>query len=230
MKVIIIAAGRATRLLPLTKENPQCLLKIGNKTILEKQIENLKKSNLSDITIITGYFSEKVEEFCKSLGVKTLFNPFYNVSGMASTLWITKNDLKNGFIFLYSDVLFDAKIIGELLQNKGDITLAIKKNKLREEAEKVVEENNFIKDVTKIKKEIGNGEFIGIAKFSSNGSKQLVKELNLLAKINIAASFINVIDNLIKKGNEIHAYDIKDSKYIDIDFLEDLEMARKNFP
>ena len=111
MKAIILAAGKATRLLPLTKDTPQCMLKVGKKTILERQIELIKKSGIDDITVITGYLSEKVEKFCKKLGIKTLFNPFYEVSGMAMTLWAAKDELKDGFIFLYSDVLFDLKII-----------------------------------------------------------------------------------------------------------------------
>ena len=67
MKAIILAAGKATRLLPLTKDTPQCMLKIGKKTILERQIELIKSSGIDDITVITGHLSEKVENLCKKL-------------------------------------------------------------------------------------------------------------------------------------------------------------------
>jgi len=115
MKAIIMAAGRATRLLPLTKEIPQCLLKIGKKTILEIQIDNLRKVGIDDIIVITGYFSEKVESLCKKIKTKTLFNPFYDISGTALTLWVAREELKEGFVFLYSDILFDESIVKGLL-------------------------------------------------------------------------------------------------------------------
>lgn len=229
MKAIILAAGKATRLLPLTKDTPQCMLKVGNKTILEIQLENLKKAGIKDVIVITGYLSEKVEKFCKDLGVKTLFNPFYEVSGMALTLWTAKEELKKEFIFFYSDVLFDSKIIQGLLKNKSEICLVIKKEGLREEAEKVIEKEGLIKRISKAKIEEENGEFIGIVKFSNVGVKKLSKELNNIAKINLNASFIDVINGLIKKGVIITAYDIKNVQFVDIDFPEDIEKAKKIF-
>ena len=174
MKTIILATRKGTRLLPLTKDTPQCLLKVGERTILEKQVEKLNKVGLKDITVITGYLSEKIEILQEKLGIKILFNPFYEVSWMALALWLAKEELKKGFVFIYSDVLFDSKIISELLEEDSDICLAIKKNGVREEAEKVVEKDGKIKNISKIRTEEENGEFIGIAKFSNIGAEKLM--------------------------------------------------------
>lgn len=226
MKAIILAAGKATRLLPLTKDTHQCLLEVNGKPILEHQIKALNKAGIKDITVITGYFEDKVKSFCDKLKVKTLFNPFYTVSGMAMTLWIAKEELKNGFLFLYSDIIFDPLIVKGMLQDKSDILLAIKKDGLREEAEKVIEKNNIIKNVTKRKIKGENGEFIGIAKFSANGSKKLIQQLNEIGKKDLNARFIDAIDVLIKDST-IPAYNIKNKKFIDIDFPEDLKKSEK---
>ena len=51
----------------------------------------------------------------------------------------------------------------------------------------------------KISEKQKNGEFIGIAKFSDAGSKKLTQELNEISKVSLNASFIEAIDNLIKK-------------------------------
>lgn len=227
MKAIILAAGKSTRLLPLTKDIPQCLLKVKGKTILEHQIGLLTKAGIKDIIVVTGYLANKVEAFCKKLGIKTLLNPFYSVSDMAMTLWVSKDELKNSFIFLYSDILFDSEIIKGLLKSKGDFCLAIKKDGLREEAEKVIEIGGLIENVSKTKMKGENGEFIGAAKFSEKGAKKLIEELNKLAKEDLNTSIIDVIDRLIKKGEVITAYNIKKAKFIDIDFPEDLDKAEK---
>ena len=227
MKTIILAAGKSTRLLPLTKETPQSMLKIGEETILEKQIKLLKEAGLEEFVIITGYLSRKLEEFCREKNVKTLFNPFYDVSGIAASLWMAKNEIKDGFLFLYSDVLFDPETVGGLLGQEGDICLAVQKNDLRPEAEKIIEESGLIKRISKAMLEKENSEFIGIAKFSGSGAEKLIKELENELKENLGASFIGVIDNLIQKGETVKAYDIKDAQFIDIDFPKDLERAQK---
>jgi L-glutamine-phosphate cytidylyltransferase len=229
MKTIILATRKGTRLLPLTKDTPQCLLKVGERTILEKQVEKLNKVGLKDITVITGYLSEKIEILQEKLGIKILFNPFYEVSWMALALWLAKEELKKGFVFIYSDVLFDSKIISELLEEDSDICLAIKKNGVREEAEKVVEKDGKIKNISKIRTEEENGEFIGIAKFSNIGAEKLMTKLDLTAKTNLNASLIEVMDGLVKKGEIITAYDIKDSNFADIDFPDNLNEAKKLF-
>lgn len=229
MKTLILAAGRATRLLPLTKDKHQCMLKVNNKTILERQLNLLKEAGAKDVTVITGYHSAEPEILCSKLRVKTLFNPFYAVSGMALSLWIAKEELKGGFLIIYSDVLCDAGIIKKLLLEKGDICLAIKKDGLREEAEKVIESAGLIKSVTKSRNKEENGEFIGIAKLSPVGAEKLLDELNKMTRLNLDISLINCIDNLIKSGEVVTAFDIEAAKFIDIDFPEDLERAKMMF-
>lgn len=226
MKAIILAAGKSTRLLPLTKETPQCLLKINDKTMLGKQIELLKKGGIQDIIVITGHLSNLVEEYCKKNELKYTFNPFYAVSGMALTLWVAKEELNDDLLLLYSDILFDSEIIKGLIKSEGEITLAIKKNGLREEAEKVIEEEGEIKNVSKTSTDEENGEFIGITKISKIGAQKLIKNIYQTAKINIQSSLIDQFNELISKGIKIKAYEIKESAFIDVDFPKDLNKAK----
>ena len=148
---------------------------------------------------------------------------------MALTLWIAKEELKEGFIFLYSDVLFDSNIISDLVKQKGDVCLAVKKNDLREEAEKVIEKNGLVERITKEDIKGENGEFIGIAKFSKEGMQKLMTMLDKIAKKDIKTSFIDVIDNLIMSGQKVTAHDIKNKRFVDIDFPDDIKKARKTF-
>jgi choline kinase len=229
MKAIILAAGKATRLQPLTNSTPQPLLKINGKPILDIQIASLKRIGIKEITIITGHLSEKVENHCQKKGINTFFNPFYEVSGTAMTLWIAKQELKNGFLFLYSDVLFDSDIMGGILNSKKDIVLAIKKDGLRDEAEKVNEVNNIIKNLSKNEMDKVNAEFIGLAKFSKSGAAKLLIEIDKAAKTNLNASFIALINKLIEKNELVTAYDIKEAQFIDVDFPDDLDKANEIF-
>ncbi len=229
MKAIILACRRATRLLPLTKDKAQCILKVGTKTILELQIDSLRKAGITEIIVVTGHLAEQAEQICQQMKVRTLFNPFYDVSWMALALWLAKEELKEGFIFLYSDILFDHSIVKNLLLDKNSICLAIKKDGIREEAEKVVEKEKIIKNISKNRHPLENGEFIGLAKFSPRGAEALMQGLSFMAKKDLSASLIQTIDYLIKRGELVNAYEIKDKIFIDIDFPEDLDKAKHIF-
>ena len=83
MKAVILAAGKAPRLLPLTKDIPQCMLKVKDKTILEHQVESLRRIGIKDIFVISGYMSIKVEKLSNKLGIKTSMSLFSVTSPLA---------------------------------------------------------------------------------------------------------------------------------------------------
>jgi N-acetyl-alpha-D-muramate 1-phosphate uridylyltransferase len=62
MKVMILAAGRGKRMMPLTKDTPKPLLKIGKYSLLEHHILNLKKADFRQIVINTSYLGEKIQK------------------------------------------------------------------------------------------------------------------------------------------------------------------------
>ena len=55
MKAIIIAAGISSRLMPITDDKPKCLLEVGGKTIIQRQLEVLKQCGIDDIVVVRGY-------------------------------------------------------------------------------------------------------------------------------------------------------------------------------
>ena len=61
MIAIILAAGKRSRLYPLTKNIPKCLVKYKNKTILSYQLKVMKKFRLNKIYIVTGFQSNKIK-------------------------------------------------------------------------------------------------------------------------------------------------------------------------
>ena len=61
MQGIIIAAGMGNRMESLTKNQPKCLLKISNKSLLEWSVEGLKYAGCKEIYVITGHKAEKIK-------------------------------------------------------------------------------------------------------------------------------------------------------------------------
>ena len=60
MNVIIVSGGKGTRVRPLTNEIPKTMIEVYGKTVLESQIEIYRNCGITDITVVTGYQSEKI--------------------------------------------------------------------------------------------------------------------------------------------------------------------------
>ena len=63
MKAVILAAGTASRLRPLTEHTPKCLLKVNGKTLLERTLDNFVANGITDFLIVTGYLKEMIQAF-----------------------------------------------------------------------------------------------------------------------------------------------------------------------
>ena len=116
MKIIILAAGQGTRLGPLGEKIPKCLLPLNGSSLLEHSIEILKKLNLNDITVITGFMSEKVQEKCNT--VKLVINSDYATSQppYSARLGIMNNNfLEDDYLILDGDLVFDSSVIENLI-------------------------------------------------------------------------------------------------------------------
>ena len=125
MKIIILAAGTGERLLPLTKKIPKALIQIKkNKTLLEIQIENIKKSDsINEIVIVVGHFAEKIEEKIAkikvpNIKVKIIFNPFYKISNNLVSLWMAKEEMNDEFLITNGDNIFSSQIFSDLVNFK----------------------------------------------------------------------------------------------------------------
>ena len=62
MKCMILAAGYGKRMMPLTKETPKPLLKIGNETLLDRNIKNVLLNDFDEIIINVSHHGDKIKE------------------------------------------------------------------------------------------------------------------------------------------------------------------------
>lgn len=115
MKVIILAAGMGTRLGKYTKNIPKCMLKFKGKPLIQWQVETLRDCGLKDITIVKGYMPEKI----KLGGVKTYLNPDFANTNMVETLFCAEKEMTDDLLVIYSDILYEKKLILNALINAG---------------------------------------------------------------------------------------------------------------
>lgn len=239
MKVIILAAGRGTRLKDSTKNIPKSLVKLNNNTLISYQIKNYTKNRCKKIYISTGYKS-----YCfDNLYLKKIYNRKYQSTNMVYTLINTLKKIKHDedLIISYGDILFNSVILKKLINSREQFTVVVDLNFLNLWNKRFI---NPIKDLEtlKIKKnkilEIGNrpndlndieGQYLGLIKINKKFIKKFINFFEnfdsfnphtIIDKNNISmTSFINL---MIKNKYQVTSLNIKNG-WLEVDNQSDLK-------
>ena len=66
-KAIILSAGQGSRLLPLTRDIPKCLIEFNGRSLISWQVAALVANGIKDIVVVTGFRTERVEDHALQL-------------------------------------------------------------------------------------------------------------------------------------------------------------------
>jgi len=130
LKAVILAAGKGTRMRPLTENRPKVMLPAANKPILEHIILTLKTAGIRDFVIVTGYRKEKIEEYFlegSKLGVNIEYIEQKMQKGTADAIVSVKDSIDERFLVTNGDVLAGSSDIKNLLKADGDVVIASKR-------------------------------------------------------------------------------------------------------
>ena len=230
IQAIILAAGKGSRFHNLTKTIPKCLLSIGNTTILDRQIDLLIENNIDEIFVVTGHYSDLIQKHLKKKNVKIIKNEKYNNYDSLYSFWCVKNFITNDFICIYGDLVFDEKLLLEIIKNRNNC-LMVDDPIYKFDNHSVEIKNNLIKNINFNYDALKhNGQFIGILKFNKSSLSLLKKSINELEKNeNLDGEFIRLIQSLIKNKMIIHAYNVNKKIWINVNNKIKLDSARKQF-
>lgn len=237
-------------------DRPVCMLEIGGKTLLSRQMDSLRSCGIQDILVVGGDASDKI----RLDGAQLMRNVDTEKSGVAYTWMLAKDWIQTKCVMLYSDIIFDRNILERLLGSPHEITLVIdrayrtlpprdKRLDLVIAQEQVSNGNvrklgqDYFRPIQKIgcelEKQNANYEFIGMAFFREKGLEffaQAWKEA--LEKFHgkrfyesdsvEKADFNDVIQFLIDRGHPVHGLEIEHG-WSEIHSLEDYERVNSYF-
>ena len=249
MKAIFIAAGEGSRLENLTKDLPKPLVEINGKSIIERQIELLRKNNVNDIIVVTGYKKEKFT----FKNIKYIHNPNFREQEQTGSLMAARSKIVGDVLIMFGDILFEETILQQMLNSKCDIVIAIDKDweksyeerpdNPKSEADKVLIKDDKVIRISAKNIKINNndndvGELLGLMKLSPKGSKILIEQYEKLENSHVGkfhdapsfkkAKFVDILQELLSLGIIITPVSIM-GKWCEIDTKHDLEIAKKIF-
>ena len=239
-KAIILAAGTASRLRPLTSNTPKCLLKVGERTLLERSMDALIKAGIREFVIVTGYLHEQIENFVQqtygeSICVRFIHNKDYETTNNIYSLWLARPKADGEEVLLLdSDLLYDGQIVERVLADSHENVLTLIRHELGEEEMKVVmNEDGAITEISKTcNPALAAGESLGIERMGKAYTTALYKELDIMMnQEHLENTFYELAFlRLIAQGNTFSVLDVTELFSCELDTIEDFENAKQRIP
>jgi 2-aminoethylphosphonate-pyruvate transaminase len=167
---VILAAGMGSRIKSLTGERPKGFLSIDGVPIIEMSIKKLLSAGITKIYLVTGFMREDYEKFAiKYPQIECIHNKKYDFSGSMYSLYQLKDVLKEDFLLLESDLIYEKKALKEIMENPHpDVILGSKLTDSGDEVYIETDEHGHLLKMSKNLHDLNSvyAELTGISKLS----------------------------------------------------------------
>ena len=233
---VILAAGMAKRLRPLTDERPKCLLTVGGKSLLQRTVEAMAATGITEIVVVTGYKAPMVRDFLLHKTPSTIHYTFLDNADYAHnnniySLWMAGQAVRGQeFLLMDSDILCDPAVVAAVAAQPLS-ALAVQRHELGDEEMKVVTDADG--RITAISKTCSPaealGESVGIEKITADYSEALFAELDrmILQEGLVDIFYERAFERLIPQGHTFSVVDTTEFFSYELDTPEDLEQAER---
>lgn len=234
-KAIILSAGQGSRLLPLTADQPKCLIDFAGRSLIAWQILALAANGIEEIVVVTGFRDDKLEGALAALAVpgvsiSTRFNPFYKVADNLGSCWIAREAMDRDFIILNGDTLVSPEIVGRLIAGAtAPITVTIDvKDSYDLDDMKVQRDGDRLLQIGKrLEPAETNAESIGMLAFKGDGPVIFRRQVEAMMRTpeGVLNWYLKAIHALAPSG-VVGTVSIEGLRWAEVDFPEDLPIAR----
>ena len=235
---VILAAGMAKRLRPLTDNKPKCLLKVGERTLLERTVDAMQQAGVTEFVVVTGYCADQIRDYLTIhyplSTIHFLHNADYEHNNNIYSLWLSMQAVRGKeFLLMDSDILCDPAAVAAIA-SEPESALAVNRHELGEEEMKVVVDADC--RITEISKTCNPadamGESVGIEHIMPAYSEALAAELDQMIECEglIDIFYERAFERLIPQGHTFRVVDTTNFFSYELDTPEDFQRAQELMP
>jgi phosphoenolpyruvate phosphomutase len=235
---VVLAAARGD-LGELTRDQPKCMIDVRGQSLLERLVSLLSDSGIRSITVVRGYHKEAIA----LNSIATVDNDRYAETGEVHSLACARSRLDGETIVVYGDILFRRYILDGLLVSEGDIVVAVDALGTLAGARPTPRDfiaaergfsGNYLDDTPvrlravspDLPMEQSTGEWIGLARFTAQGTTWLRQELDLIeVEGKLESMDMPMLITRLAAKHPVFVHYIT-GHWLDVDTLDDLSDAR----
>jgi phosphoenolpyruvate phosphomutase len=242
-RAVVLAASRGSAFGALTADRPKCMLDVRGQPLLKRLVATLQEGGVRDVTVVRGWAKAAIE----LPGIATVDNDAYATTGELASLACALPRLHGNCLVIYGDVLFRRYILDGLMEEEGDIVVAVDalwrerdvgRPRVRDfAATSRAFSPSYLEEEPVLLEAIGSelpeaqvrGEFIGMVRFSPRGAELARAEIAAIEEEGRLAQAD--LPELLTRLAGKHPVRVRyvTGHWLDVDDLADLAEAR-NFP
>jgi choline kinase len=223
MQAVILAAGGGSR---LGADVPKCLVGVGGQPLLEHQLDALEQSGVDEVTVVVGHQHEQVRD-AVGRRVRLVRNARYAETNSLYSFWLARQAVEGELVLLNSDVLFPSQLLGRLLSAPGSALAFDTSSGEDDEHMKVLTRRGHLQRMSKaLPPDDTDGENVGVIRLSASAADAAFEAAGWLVQEGCLAEWVGAAITDVAPRHPIACLDVADLPWVEIDFPEDLELAR----
>jgi len=230
MKAVVLAAGKGTRLRPLTDDKPKGMVEVDDKPLLTHCFEQLAEMGADEFVVVVGYLKESIiEHYGDSFeGIPITYTHQREQKGLAHALLMVEEHIDDDFMLMLGDNIFNANlqdVVRRQREDRADAAFLVEEVPWEEAGRYGVCETNAYGEITDVVEKPEEPESNLVMTGFYTFSPAIFHACKLVQPSNRDEYEISeAIDLLIRSGRTIDAIGI-DGWRIDVGYPEDRDEA-----
>ncbi|MBR2108961.1 MAG: phosphoenolpyruvate mutase [Ruminococcus sp.] len=228
MKALILNSGLGSRMGVLTSEHPKCMTEIlYSDTILSRQLKLIAEAGITDVVMTTGYYSDVLEDYCRSLNLPLNFkfvnNPLYDKTNYIYSIYCAREYLDDDVILMHGDLVFENSVFEDVINSeKSCMTVSSTLDLPEKDFKAVVEDGK----VTKVGIEFFNNAMAAqpLYKLNKEDWKVWLDSIVAFCESDNTGCYAENALNAVSDKCGIVPFDFEDRLCAEIDNPEDLKV------
>lgn len=221
-----MAAGRGTRISRQIYENPKCTLDVAGTPLIKRTVELLQRNSISDVALVVGYRPQIIQICLVGQSVKYYYNPFFDVTNSAASLWFAKDFLKDDqdLMLMNGDLFLEQNLLDMVLSESKPLVLFSDESR-KEQADYKLQyaDGKLIAHGKDLSSPNITGEYVGIAKVQRDFIPQFTRRLDeMVFSQRHEAWWEDVLYSFIGQ-TDVYVEPVGNRFWAEIDFIEDYQ-------
>lgn len=224
MKVLLMAAGKGSRISRYIEGKPKCTVDIGGVSLIEYTIQELLKYNVDKFGMVLGYHSEEIQQILEKYHIEYYYNYFYDVTNSIASAWFAKDFIDDDIILMNADVYLEEKLIKEVFEEKkSPVLFSDSSRKEQADYKFYYEDGQLIKFGKELEGNDISGEYVGVAKLNKEFIPSFIDRLQeLIVKGKHHMWWEDVLYSYVGE-REIYINDINGMFWDEVDYIDEYE-------